>query len=241
MSEPGDGDPTPAPTGRVIQREAAAYLRLSLLSPQRRAINRQTTASSQVGVLFVPGLGANGAQFLPLRTALEAEAGWFGAFDYFSLKDPQRVSERLLTHLNTLPEAAARVVVVGHSLGGLIAALALSADGLPDRVQGLCAICSPLSGTWASKFGLTPGLRKLRPDSSLIQGLRRREDRLRDRFGDRLLTVASAKDHFIRPPTSALMPDTQQLILRDTGHVASLLAPQTQAAVRALIQRVAQD
>lgn len=224
---------------KLIQGEAAAYLRFGLLTPQRRKINRETTASSPVGILFVPGLGANGSQFLPLRARLEREAGWFGAFEYPSLGDPARLAARLLDHLRALPPEAERVLVVGHSLGGLIAALALEADGLPERVAGLGTICSPLNGTWTSKLGLTPGLRKLRPDGALIQGLQRRLPRLHERFPGRLLTVCATHDHFIRPPESALLPGSEQLTLKEAGHVASLLAPATQDTLQRLVRRIA--
>lgn len=219
----------------MIKGEAAAYLRFGLLSPAKARIARKASGDSPLGVLFVPGLGANSSQFLPMRRSLEGEASWFGGFDYFSLKNPKAVAEGLLRHLHEAVPADKKLVVVGHSLGGLILRIALQSPHLPSSVVGFAAICSPLQGTWTSRFGISPGLRGIRPDSPLIAELHRHQDRLYRRFDGRLLTVSAGADLFIRPADSAHLPKSEQLCLDGTGHVASLLSTRCHEAVRGLL------
>lgn len=222
---------------RLLRDEAFAYVRLGLLAPQRRRLDRNATGHADVGVLFVPGLGANGAQFLSMRTALEDEADWFGSFEYNSLTDPRGRARDLAAHIEQLGARVDRLVVVGHSLGGLLLRMVLQSEVALPHVAGFVSICAPLHGTWRSKFAPSAKLRMLRPDSTMMTEVLATQDRLR-RLEDRVLTVAARADQFIEPFDSALLAGAQQLILDDRAHVSSLFDRRVHDAIRGLVRRV---
>lgn len=221
---------------RLLRDEAFAYVRLGLLSPQRARIRAVREGRAKAGVLFVPGVGANGAQFLGMRRALENDADWFDAYEYASLSDPRRLARELGDYVESLSDHVDALVVVGHSLGGLLLRMVLQSTARVDHVVGYAAICAPLNGTWRSKLAPSPNLRMLRPDSPMIGQVLATADRLR-RLDGRVLTIAARRDQFIAPHDSALLDGAEQLVLEDRAHVAGLFDPRVHAAVRGLVQR----
>lgn len=222
---------------RLLRDEAFAYVRLGLLAPQRRRLDKNETGHADVGVLFVPGLGANGAQFLSMRSALEGDAEWFGSFEYSSWSDPRGRARDLHARIEALGARVDRLVVVGHSLGGLLLRMVLQSGAPLEHVAGYVAICAPLHGTWKSKFAPSANLRMLRPDSAMITEVLASADRLR-RLEGRVVTVAAKADQFIEPFDSALLPGSEQIVLDDRAHVSSLFDRRVHGAIRDLVRRV---
>lgn len=224
---------------RLIRDEAFAYVRLGLLAPQKRRVSRNATGSAKVGVLFVPGVAANGSQFVSLRRAAEDHADWFGSFEYKSRNDPRELARKLAAHIAGLGGRVEQLVVVGHSLGGLLTRIALQETALP-HVAGFVSICAPLEGTWRSKLALSKQLRQLRPDSALMTDVLAKADRLHP-LRDRTVTIAARRDQFIEPFDAALLDGTKQIVLEDSAHAASLFDRRVREAVRDLVAQVASD
>lgn len=221
----------------LFRDEALAYMRLGLLAPGGRRVVRRDRGKADVGVLFVPGVGANGSQFWSMRQALAEQAQWFDAFEYSWLADPRRLAEQLHGAIERVGDRCDYLVVVGHSLGGFLSRLVLQGDAPPKRVAGFAAICSPLHGTWRSKLAPSSGLRSLRPDSPLMQEVVRTSHRLK-RLDGALLSVAARRDQFIQPYDSALLPGAEQLLLEDVAHAGSLFDPRVHRGVADLVERV---
>ena len=226
------------PSLGLVKNEALSYLRLGLLAPVAGRLPANETSTAKLGVLFVPGVGANGSQFLSMRRALEPQVRWFDSFEYSSLGDLRRIAQRLKSHLGQTASRCERLVVVGHSLGGFLLQLALSAEDAPDHVAGFASICAPLHGTWRSRLAPHPGLRALRPDSELLADIGRRRHRL-SRLEGRLLTVGARHDQFIEPHTSAFLDGAESLELSDVAHAGSLFDDRVHQAVARLVERAA--
>jgi len=206
---------------RLVKEEALAYLKLGILAPQKHKIRANTTQRAPLGVIFVPGMGANGSQFLALRDYLSAHAEWFDAYEYSSLSHLPQLAQGLVHRLARSAAHCERVVVVGHSLGGLLTRMALQAEEAPSHVAGFVSICAPLHGTWRSKLAPYPSLRQLSPESPLMTQLFSQGHRL-DRLRGRILTIGARRDQFIQPHTSAFLEGHEQLLLEDVAHAASL-------------------
>ena len=219
----------------VIKNEALAYLRLGMMAPGHRWVKKRHRGHAAVGVLFVPGVGANGGNFLAMRRHLEADVQRFDTFDYFSLRDPRDVARRLKLRVQTLAARCDRLYCVGHSLGGLLLRIVLQSPPPTPSIAGYGAICSPLHGTWRSKLAPAP-LRQLAPDSPLMTEVLANAHRLSS-LQDRVLTVAARHDQFIKPHNSALLEQGSQLLLDDVGHNGALLDARVHDAVLALIRQ----
>ena len=211
-----------------------AYLRLGLLAPLRRRVPTYRPGPAGAAVVFVPGLGANGGNFLPLRRHLESDVDLFDAFEYRSLHDPVRTARRLHMRLSALSARCERLYCIGHSLGGVLLRLALQNPVSIPNVVGFVGICSPLHGTWRSKFAPSP-LRQLIPDSELMTRLLASAHRLEHLEGA-VLTVAARHDPFIKPHTSALLDLGPRLVLEDVGHNGALLDRRVHDAVLRLVR-----
>ncbi len=222
---------------KLLAREAVGYVRSGLLATSGVRIRHNHTAVAPLGVLFVHGVAANPTQFRDLRRVLGGELDWFDAFRYSSLTPLPKTAQRLRRAIVDAGERCPRVLVIGHSLGGLLLRMVLQDEEAPDHVVGYVSICGPLHGTRLSRFAPNPVLRELRPESELIRGLGRSADRL-DRWRGAVLAVAARRDHMIQPWDSALLDGHQNLELPDAGHVSSLFDARVHEAVLGLARRL---
>lgn len=128
-------------------------------------------------VLFLHGLGGHRSNFAPMRA-------WFrlhGRSRTYSLGlDTKGTVEQMAAELqnviaevlacNRLPEGA-QVDIVAHSMGGIVARLALQDPQTAARVAQVVTLGTPHAGTQAARFARTPHVRELRPNSPVMQAL----------------------------------------------------------------------
>ncbi len=224
---------------RLVKDEALAYLKLGTLMPRKRQVTQrqENKDRARLGVLFVPGVGANGSQFLGLKKALQGHAQWFDAFEYFWLGDPQKSARKLELRIRALESQVDRLLVVGHSLGGFLLRMVLQREARPAFVAGYVSICGPLNGTWRGKLAPAPALRSLAPDSSLMTKVLAEKYRL-DGLGENVLTIGARRDQFIKPFGSAFLEGHPQLLLEDVAHAGSLFDARVHEAVVGLAGRI---
>lgn len=240
IPRPTRGRPRPARTRfDLVKAEALAYLKLGLLAPLKsQAAEQQVDHPSDLGVLFVPGVGANGGQFLTLKEALRPFARGFEAFEYWSFQDPYESAKRLTAQIRTFRTWCSSVLLVGHSLGGVLSRLALQSEDAPREVRGFVAICAPLHGTWRSRLAPHPRLRALAPDHPMMTDLANTAHRL-EHFEDRLLTIGCRADPFVKPIEAAFLDGYPTLLLDEVAHAGSLFDPRVARAVVELASRLA--
>jgi pimeloyl-ACP methyl ester carboxylesterase len=223
---------------RLLTDEALAYLKLGLLMPARSRLGRRNATRSELGVVFIPGVGANGSQFLMLEEALSEETDHFTAFEYTSLRSIETLAAGLAEHIETVARRCERVMLVGHSLGGVLGRIVLQREVPPPNVVAFASICAPLHGTWRSKL-LPPPLRSLAPDGVLMQSLFAHADRM-NRWRGKIVTIGARHDQFIDPHTSALLDGHEQLLLEDVAHAGSLFDRRVHGTIAALARRASQ-
>jgi pimeloyl-ACP methyl ester carboxylesterase len=221
---------------RLMQSEALAYLRIGLSMPVNRRLARGLGARAEFGVVFVPGVGANERQFIDMAHALRDDADHFDAFDYSSLRHPQRIADDLHRHLEQTAERCSRFLVIGHSLGGVLARMVLQREAPHRGVAGFVSICAPLHGTWRCRLAPHPGLRMLLPNSPLMQDLFAGAHRL-ERWKGSVLSIGSRYDQFIRPYDSAFLDGHDRFELEDVAHNGALFDPRVHDAIAAVARR----
>jgi triacylglycerol esterase/lipase EstA (alpha/beta hydrolase family) len=141
---------------------------------------------------------------------------------YFS-PQPVRYSAR---HLGAFIERviaredAARVDIVAHSLGGLVARYYIERLGGARRVARLVTIGSPHRGTALGRFGLVPVARELAAGSALLGELGAPSPEVS------YTSVWSRADAIVVPPeSSSLAPAGEDRVFDDLGHLSMLLSP----------------
>lgn len=117
-------------------------------------------------IVYIHGLNSSHTSFSYIKDKLPEHTAHL--IDYAS---HQRLSESLEQVMKKIPKTE-KFAIVGHSLGGVIAALVASAR--PDQVEALVTISSPLNGSRAASTlrwipGALPVLNDIVPRSSYIK------------------------------------------------------------------------
>jgi len=114
-----------------------------------------------------------------------------------------------------------RVDLVAHSLGGIVARLAISDHDLAPSVKTLITLGTPHKGTYAARYANTKMLRDIRPDSDLIKRL----NNTPWPEGVRGATFWSRNDLLVLPAESAIMEGTEQVDITPFTHYSYLISP----------------
>lgn len=121
------------------------------------------------------------------------------------------------------------VAVVGHSLGGVLARVALRDPKVSSRVRTLVTIASPHLGTKLAGISFDPAARELRPGSRLLRGL---EDGPPLPPEIETTSIFSTFDAVVLPTRNAFLPGAANVEIQGVGHDAMLLSPKVYGLVR---------
>jgi pimeloyl-ACP methyl ester carboxylesterase len=184
-------------------------------------------ALASTPVLLVHGYVHNRSAFLTMSRLLKrAGFRYVDGFNYNALTEgiPQAAA-RLSAEVERVLAAtgAERVMVVGHSMGGMVARYYVQELGGEDTVDTVITLGAPHEGTYASYVGVGEATAQLRPNSQLLQQLRTSA-----RPGlVRWVAYWSDLDILVAPIGNAKLEhpalDAHNVRVRNTGHL-SLLA-----------------
>jgi pimeloyl-ACP methyl ester carboxylesterase len=183
-------------------------------------------------VVLVHGFAGSSSSWFAVRRALAADRRTVVSFDYPPwAASVDELADRLIETVEDVLAAtgAGKVHLVGHSLGGVIIALALTRDRLAGHVDLVVTLGSPFSGSpWAGMLPLGPLARALRPGSPLL----RRLAAAPAPAGVRWLAFASTLDAIV-PPHCAVPANRQttRVIVDAAGHCGMLLDPEVIARI----------
>ncbi len=199
----------------IAGREAMAFARQAWLL---RHDTRGAAAPSAVDhgddvVVFLHGLFASAGVLRPLRAAVTRHRGVHtAALSYPPGPGIEELSERLRALLDTLPSAA-RVHLVGHSLGGLVVRHFVQERG-DARVVQTISLATPFAGIpRASWLGLACA-RDLEHQSPLLR-------RLRLRCASSPvphLSIVAGADSLVKSPVAHALPGGEVIVMQGRGH-----------------------
>ncbi len=190
-------------------------------------------------LLLVAGFMCNRAAWRPLL-----DSGRLAGFNVATVNlepifgDIDHYAEVVHRAVETLRAAsgAERIVLVGHSMGGLAARVFLRRHG-DAHVARVVTLASPHHGTVFGRLGHSRNARQMAKGSRFIEGLAQHD---RGRW-DRFVTVATRDDNLVVPRTSPMLPGAKQIALDGVGHLAliedarawQVIADEARAAVPA--------
>jgi triacylglycerol lipase len=167
-------------------------------------------------VVFIHGwLGGNPVFFF-LKHALEQKGirvymtnfGWL-------TRDITKSAEKLKEYIET--HKLQDVVLVGASLGGIIAYTYVQQFKGWEKVSALVTIGTPFHGSSPAAYlgFLSTSARQVSPDSSFLRKLKNQSLL----HPDRVYSISAKKDEFV-PPESAHLAGAKNIVTCDVGHVA---------------------
>ncbi len=188
-------------------------------------------------VLFIHGYGCNSGYWRPLARALEAAGISYHGVDLEPvLCDIDGYLPQVGRAVDLLCRAAGatQVVIVAHSMGGLVARAWLREHGW-QQVAGLITLGTPHRGTGLAKFGLGRNAQQMcrtgdDADAACnpwLAGLNAAPGQERGR----VVSIYSSHDNIIAPPTSSFLAGAHNIAFAGIGHVALASEPLVIACV----------
>lgn len=169
-------------------------------------------------VLLIHGHLCNRAVWRPFAHWLAARGHPVSSVNLEPIFAPlERHTERVQGELRRLLRhtGAEKAIVVGHSMGGIVARATLRDYGY-DQVAHLLTLGSPHKGTWFAWFGHQANVRQMRPGSRFLRDLETHEAT----HGLPPTTIAlSLHDNIVTPQAEQVLPGARVIAWRGYGHV----------------------
>ncbi len=211
-------------------RELAAFFALfTLIMPFERLLMRADrigrSESGRPPVLLIHGYQCNRGFWIELRGRIE-RAGWqvatlslapvFHDIDGYVEQVARRIEEiRAATGAET-------VILVGHSMGGLVSRAYLRAHG-NARVAKLVTLGSPHHGSRLAVLGMGENGRQMIPGSAWLAGLNAPGAAP---LPAATVSIYSCQDNYVMPQDSSLLEGAKAVPLAGLGHLEMAFSPE---------------
>ncbi|HTP98731.1 MAG TPA: alpha/beta fold hydrolase [Casimicrobiaceae bacterium] len=200
-----------------------------------------TPAPSAVPVLLLHGIGCNAAVWTSMRAYLDREGlGPVYALSYGPPFDPiETFAPQVAGKLDAIERAtgAPSVVIVGHSMGGLVARSYIRRYG-GGRVRRLVTVGTPHAGSMHAWLMRGASLTEMRPGSAYLAALAVPESAEKD---VPTVSIWSWHDSMVTPQTSSRLLWADNIVLTAIAHNALIGNGEVQALVAAEIRKARAD
>jgi pimeloyl-ACP methyl ester carboxylesterase len=227
----------PAALPRIYVREALAIAgSVPRMIGYRWLMADPPATRADLPVLLLHGVMCNAGVWHPLKRQLAARGiGPLYALSYGPpLASIDVFAAQAAAKIDTIIEAtgAAQVVIVAHSMGGLVARAYLRRWG-GARVRRVITIGTPHGGSMLARGLPGRSLAQMRPGNAWLAGLG--EDAAA--AGPRIVSLWSWHDSMVAPQTSSVLEHAENVALVGIAHNALLSHPEVFERVAAEIER----
>jgi pimeloyl-ACP methyl ester carboxylesterase len=220
------------PNPRIWGLETLSTLRQAYLWPlDLKAVLPQECADGDDVIVLIHGFFASAGTFRPMRTRLELACGArVASFTHAPGQGVRSIARRLAKLVDAIPHGA-RVHIVGHSLGGIVARWYVQELGGHARVTQTISMASPFGGTpVARKFPFLVGA-DLHRESRTLARLRSSPHASRVKH----TSIVAGDDHLVIPQESAAFPHGDVIVMKGRSHNSVLFDPEV---MHILAQRI---
>lgn len=203
----------------------------------RRRDPRGPCPASQFPVVLVHGIFCNGGYWRPLIRYLR-KRGITHCYT-INLEPPlasiNRYARDLAQYVEDVCAAAhaEKVVLVGHSMGGLVGRAYVQRYGGDKRVLKLITIASPHHGSYLAYCAAGQNVQQMRPGSAWLEVLNAEAP-----APVPVTCISSSDDNLVAPQDSAQLPYAKNYVLQALGHIATVYARQVHELVYREIEEV---
>ena len=223
--------PSPAPplsAGRRLRMVIAEYLAFLLSFIVLMPFERLWMAPDRLRpctrpLLLVHGSACSRGVWWRLRRDLEAAGHTVASV---SLYPPYTSIGKLVPQLNQRVEevcratGAAQVVLIAHSMGGLVCRSYLARHG-GGRVERLITIASPHAGTELARIGIGKNAREMVPGSLWLKDL------ATENVPVPTISIRTPHDNYVMPQDNQRLPGAIDVEMDGIGHLSVLYARRT--------------
>ncbi len=191
-------------------------------------------APGRIPVLLVHGYLCNRGLWWWLRRGLRARQFVVATIN---LEPPLAGLDQLTARLSERVDAllaetgAEKVVLVTHSMGGLVSRAYLQQQGVA-RVAGLVTLAAPHHGTQVARLGCGRNAREMQPDSEWLRCLNAGASPPVS-----IASIWSLDDEILAPPHTGRLPGARETMLNGLGHMAMVFSPTVLACLEAELTR----
>ena len=240
------GEPLAGAAGMYVRELAGWLMMFSVVLPFTRArhsvLDRPARASTaEYPVLLIHGLGCNRGNWAWFRRRLERRGHHvytvdctppFARVGSYAPQVARAVDEILAA------TGAAQVVLIGHSMGGLVSRAYLDQYG-DGKVRHVITLGTPHLGTWMTRLALGAGIRDMAEDSVWLTALREREAARSSQPYAKFTCIYTWHDNLVTPQSNAALPGAENIALAGIGHMSLLLSGHTVDLVLGVLERLA--
>jgi triacylglycerol lipase len=195
----------------LIGREGVSTIREMALMPKDLAPVIPDVEAGERVVVLVHGFCASAGVFRPLAARLEGEAdAKIATFSHAPGVGVKRIAHSLKALVDRIPHSA-RITIVGHSLGGVVARWYVQELGGHERVERTISLGSPFGGVAVPRYLVGSDIHE---ESALLQ-------RLRERAADAGVphtSVVATEDRVVPGIQTACLGAGDVVVLRGRGH-----------------------
>ncbi|MBK7355504.1 alpha/beta fold hydrolase [Propionivibrio sp.] len=217
--------------GMFLGEFAAFILNFVALSPFERwwmGDDRLPPNGKRPPVLLIHGYGCSRAAWWWQRRGLE-QAGWTVAT--ISLEpiytDIENYVDAVARRVDDVLAAtgAPQMIVVGHSMGGLVARAYLRKHGVAKTIR-LITLGTPHLGSELARVGIGENARQMTPGNAWLAALASEEPSVDT------VNIFSSHDNFVTPTSNLLLPRARQQPIDGLGHLSMLYSPRVALFLR---------
>jgi predicted alpha/beta hydrolase family esterase len=179
-------------------------------------------APAELPILLLHGIGCNAAVWTGMRDSLDAQGlgpvyalSYGPPFDSIETFAPQVAAKIAIIEAAT---GACQVVLVGHSMGGLVALTYLRRYG-GTHVRRLVTLGTPYGGSMHAWLLSGTSVAEMRPGSPFLASLNRRDH---EGCGVPVVSLWSWHDSMVTPQTSSRVDWAENIVICGVAHNALL-------------------